>query len=1122
MRQEHAVQRNGMKYSGLIIGGMAAGWCAVAAVAAAPQKTAAPVAKAPAAPQPAGAGEAVSPEAAEFFEKNVRPVLAENCYSCHGPKLQQAGLRLDARAFMLKGTDTGKTVLAPGNPDKSALLTVLHFNGAVKMPPQGKLPDKAIQALTEWVKMGAPWPGGGAAAAEAPADKAKSHWAFQPVRNPKAPAVRNKAWVKSPIDAFVLQKLEAKSITPARPTDRRTLIRRAYYDLTGLPPTAEQIQRFIDDKDPHAFAKVVDELLASPRYGERWGRYWLDIARYADTKGYVFVEDRNYPYAYTYRDYVIRSFNNDLPYDQFLIQQLAADQLPLGDDKRPLAAMGFLTLGRRFLNNIADITDDRLDVVFRGTQALTVGCARCHDHKFDPIPTKDYYSLYGVFVSSHEPAAGELPLLADPAQNAEYTKFEAELNKRQDAVNQYFGQQKQTAMAKAYDKIVDSFLAAREAAQPGADMVAVAQKRDLPAFLVTKWHGFLDTMRKQGHHPVYTPWLLFSDIPDAEWASKAPAIAQRIAANTDKVNSFNPLVAQLFAGPAPANIAEVAERYAKLLKNPGPDDQLRHALDSIGCPLNIEGADVEKLFDRAQRDQLLKLRQQVDQYRASSPVAPPRAMVLVDNQSPVDPHVFLRGNPNNPGPATPRQFLQVLSGPERKPFQKGSGRLEMAQAIASKDNPLTARVMVNRVWMLHFGSPLVRTPSDFGLRSDPPTNPELLDYLASQFMENGWSIKKLHRLIMLSSTYQQSSDGDPKFLNANPDNSLYWHFNRRRLDFESTRDSILDAAGALDLKQVGGKSVDILAQPFTGRRSVYAFIDRQNLPNLFRMFDYASPDQHSPMRFTTTVPQQALFLMNSPFLVDMAKKFAARPEVVGQSADEAKVRALYEVAYQRAPEPDELALALRFVKSVGTSAPEAGPDSAWQYGWGTLDEARKTVQFNPFKHFTGSAWQSAMDLPNGISGWASVTAVGGHPGNDLAHAAIRRWVAPQDGVYAVSGNLAHRQTEGDGVRGRVVAHGQVLGEWVAQNGVAKTPVERVELKKGQTLDFIVDCRTGPNNDSFQWAPSVRQIGNASAGDRTEWRALSDFSGPKAAATPETPWEKLAQVLLMSNEFAFVD
>lgn len=1106
-----------MKLSGLVIGGVAASWCGVAAFAAAPPRPGAGAGRVPA------VKETTSPEAAEFFEKNVRPILADNCYSCHGPKLQQAGLRLDARAFILKGTDTGKQVLVPGDPDRSPLLQVLHFNGPIKMPPQGRLPEKAIQALTDWVKMGAPWPGGGTVEAASAGDRSKSHWAFQPVRQPRIPAVRNRAWVKSPIDALVLQKLEAKGLTPAKPAGRRTLIRRAYYDLIGLPPTEEQIERFVTDKDPHAFARVVDELLASPRYGERWGRYWLDVARYADTKGYVFQEERRYPFAYTYRDYVIRAFNEDLPYDQFLRQQLAADQLPLGDDKRPLAAMGFLTLGRRFLNNIADITDDRMDVVFRGTQALTVGCARCHDHKFDPIPTKDYYSLYGVFVSSHEPSAGELPLIAEPTRNAAYAKYEAELNTRQAAVDRYLGERRAAALARAHAGIAESFLAAREAALPGADLVAVAQKHNLPPFLVQKWRTFLAAVRGQGHHPVFTPWLMLAQIPDAEWAAKAPAVAQQIARNEDRVNRFNAHVAALFAGAPPAGMQDVAQRYARLLQNPGSDDQLVHALDSIGCPLNIEGAEVEQLFDRAERNELQALRQRVDEFRATSPAAPPRAMVLVDNAHAEDPHVFLRGNPGNPGPQVPRQFLAVLSGPNRKPFQKGSGRLEMAEAIASKSNPLTARVMANRVWMWHFGSPLVRTPSDFGLRSEPPTNPELLDYLASQFMENGWSLKKLHRLIMLSSVYQQSSDGDARNVNGNPDNSLYWHFNRRRLDFEATRDTMLCAAGALDTTSVGGPSVDILAQPYTGRRTVYAFIDRQNLPNLFRMFDYASPDTHSPMRFNTTVPQQALFLMNSPFLVDMAKRFANRPEVAQQSSPEGKVRALYQVAYGRSPEPDELALALRFVTGGGTSQlPERHAASPWKYGWGTLDEKSGAVQFHPFAHFSGTAWQGAPQIPNGISGWAMLTANGGHPGDDQAHAVIRRWIAPADGTYAVSGGLAHRQAEGDGVRGRVVARGRVLGEWLAQNSTARTAVARVELKKGEPLDFIVDCRTGPNNDSFTWSPMIRQVAATASAEATEWSAAGGFSGPVSTPSPLTPWEKFAQVLMMSNEFVFVD
>jgi cytochrome c553 len=727
---------------------------------------------------------------AEFFEKHVRPVLVENCFSCHGPKRQQAGLRLDSRAAALKGNDAGP-VLVPGEPDKSRLIHAVRYDGDPKMPPKGKLPAEAVEALTVWVKSGAVWPESPAAEPRpagppSVAEARQNHWAFQPVKQPALPAVGNAAWATSPLDLFVLARLEEKGLAPSAPADRRTLLRRATLDLIGLPPTPDEVAAFEADPSPDAFAKVVERLLASPHYGERWGRHWLDVARYADTKGYAFREERRYPYSYTYRDYVIRAFNEDLPYDQFVVQQLAADRL-LGvghvsnvpgserhvgnvpHDQRALAAMGFLTLGRRFLNNTHDIIDDRIDVVSRGLLGLTVSCARCHDHKFDPIPTTDYYSLYGVFASSVEPR--DLPVITEPEPSPAYLAYQKVLKELQEAVDKF-----------------------------------EAQHRD-----------------------------------------------------------------ELMSG------------------------------------------------NRKFRDELRTLQRKVDQHKVTHPGSPPQAMVLVDAQQPVQPHVFVRGNPNNHGPAVPRQFLEVLAGVGAQPFRDGSGRLELARAIASSDNPLTARVLVNRVWLHHFGQGLVRTPSNFGLRGEPPTHPELLDYLATTFMENGWSIKHLHRLILLSSTYQQASADNPAGWQVDPDNRLLWRMNRRRLEFEALRDSLLAVAGRLDTR-AGGVPVDLLTTPFTTRRTVYGFIDRQNLPGVFRTFDLASPDSSSPQRYNTTVPQQALYLMNSPFVAEQARHLAKRVE----GSPEERIQRLYRLVYGRAADAAEVALGADFVKAAGTEGALTG------------------------------------------------------------------------------------------------------------------------------------------------------------------------------------------------------
>jgi len=496
-----------------------------------------------------------NPQSADYFESRVRPVLSEKCFGCHGANKQHAGLRLDSRSAMLKGTEVGKAVLVPGEADRSPLVQAILHTGAVKMPPTGKLSEREITALIAWLKAGAVWP---ATTTTSPLTTSQRHWAFAPVVQPALPAVKLSAWPQTPVDRFILAKLEAGRHLPAEAADRRTLIRRATFDLHGLPPTFEEAEGFIADDRPDAWKRLIDRLLASPRYGERWGRHWLDVARYADTKGYAFQEERRYPFAYTYRDWVIAALNDDQPYDRFLIHQIAADRLGLvGPEQRHLAALGFLTLGRRFLNNIHDIIDDRIDVVMRGTMGLTVQCARCHDHKYDPIPQADYYSLYGIFASSIEPK--ELPTLGLESDSPAYPAFAAELSKRREAVAKF-----------------------------------------------------------------------------------------------------------------------EAEQRAALA-----------------------------MGDRGVRNQLRALQRLVDEWVVAHAELEARAMALVDAPAPTNPYVFLRGNPGNRGPSVPRQFLRLVAGDTRQPFHQGSGRLELAEAIASADNPLTARVAVNRVWMHHFGTPLV-------------------------------------------------------------------------------------------------------------------------------------------------------------------------------------------------------------------------------------------------------------------------------------------------------------------------------------------------------------------------------------------------------------------------------
>jgi hypothetical protein len=1115
----------------------------------------------PAAPPPASAQLPTDAAGIEFFESKVRPVLVERCYGCHSaaaPKLK-GKLHLDTRQGMLTGGESQTPALVPGNLDDSLIITAIRYEeDGLQMPPKKKLPAAEIAAIEAWVKMGAPYPADAPAVASAAAshrpvamtlEQGRKFWSFVPPKDSPLPAVKQTGWARNEIDRFILARLEAEGLHPSPPADKRTLIRRATYDLTGLPPTPAEIAHFENDPSADAYEKLLDRLLASPRYGERWGRYWLDVARYADTKGYVFEEERRYPFSYTYRDWVVRALNEDLPYDQFLIQQIAADRLDLKNDKRPLAAMGFLTLGRRFLNNQHDIIDDRIDVVCRGTMALTVSCARCHDHKYDPIPAADYYSLYGVFASSREPR--ELPLIGGdhPAQVKE---FEAELAKRNAELDSFTGKRftELAAALRTREMIAKYLIAAQKTVlpHPVSERFEVPDDtRGLSSFVTLRWENYLKSAAARAGAgaaagaatDVFATWRRFAAVPPDQFQSKAPAIlAQSRAAASE-----NPLIARfVLAGGVPKNLQEVAQRYGAALAaydspeaNPDPNiEALRLVLRSGDSPANVQIADAMRLFGNVDRARHRELQLKIDELIATHPGSPQRAMVLEDLPVPITPHILLRGNPANVGKQVPRQFPAILSGEKREPFKNGSGRLELAQKIASRDNPLTARVMVNRVWMYHFGNGIVRTPADFGTRGERPTHPQLLDWLAIRFAgEDGWSIKKLHKRMMLSAAYQQASaDENTEARSKDPENRLLWRMNARRLDFEAMRDSLLAAGGNIDLT-MGGKSVDIESAPFSRRRSIYAFIDRQNLPGLFRTFDLASPDSTSSRRFSTSIPQQALFMMNSPFVIEQVRKLAARPEIEAAKSPAERIEALYRATLGRKPTAEESALGMRFVQAEQSppAEPVASNPTVWKYGVAGFDDAsQRVVNFTPLPHFDGTTWQGGPTLPDPKLGWAMLNATGGHVGNDPQHGVSRRWMAPRDCTVTVSGELSNTSTQGDGVRARLISsrEGQ-LASWTVHRKSADTRVSGIAVKQGDTVDFLVDCgRAGDYTfDQFQWNIKISRqpAPEAVAGDDAGgvWESATEFAGPaKKPAAPLSPWEKYAQVLLESNEFLFVD
>ena len=1111
----------------------------------------------------------------DFFESRIRPVLIENCQSCHDSKKQSGGLRLDHRDALLHGGDTGPAVI-PGNPRNSLLVQAIRHKGDYEMPPAEKLPERTIRDLEQWIKLGVPWPlarktsrnGNG----ETLSKRADKHWAFQPIQDPLVPEIaatgtptlfanpsddQATPTLVNPVDAFIQRKLSDHQLCFSPRADRRSLIRRVSYSLTGLPPTQDEVGDFLNDRRHDAYERLVERLLNSVHYGEHWARHWLDVSRYSDTKGYVYGrEERFWPHAWAYRDWVVKSFNDDLPYDRFLLLQLAADQV---NDRRSddFAAMGFLTLGRRFLGVRREIIDDRIDVVSRGMMGLTVSCARCHDHKFDPIPAADYYSLYGVFDSCVE----KMIRLNDRSRKDKSTgtkdgghdSFEVELQKRQIKLSEQMATHRAEANSRVRQRVADYLFAQSELDKyPANGFDQIFETNDLLPAVVRRWSTYLRKAAQQ-KDPLFLHWQLYSGIPAESFVQDSAQIIQRIKSQPG--DKLNPRIAEQFNTP-PTSLREVCDRYGVVFRQVEQEwqDQIKQAkadgrdppaalsdphTESLRaflydqespCQMPVSSiVDCETFFDSGACTELWKLQGEVDRWIIQSKDKP-FALTLQEISIPKQPRIFRRGDPLKLGRDVPRQFLSVLAGPQRKPFQHGSGRLELAHAIIDPANPLTARVMVNRVWMHLFGKGLVSTPSDFGTRASPPSHPDLLDWLASDFVRNGWSVKALQRQILLSETYRQSSFGpkDTRKLQlaqqTDPDNKLLWKLNPRRLGFEELRDSILLANGQLDTT-VGGKSTPLFEAPYATRRTLYGLVDRQYLPGTLRIFDFANPDLHVPKRSETTVPQQALFFMNHPWILKQAKRLAEKiQQTNGDSAmnDRLAITNLFQVLLQRNPTEEEYNDSLSLIVSATekTELAARSTEHNWSYGYGPFDETKNTVsQFTPLPHFTGTAWQGGPDFPDSVLGWVQLTSTGGHPGNDRQHAAIRRWTADQNMRISIQSNLRHEPESGDGIRAFVVSSNGRLHHSVSlHHNNQQLDITTLDVKRGDTVDFIVDIGDGLNNDQYLWTTVIQEIG--STGKESTWHSELDF--PTPIIDRLDAWEQLAQVLLCSNEFIFID
>ena len=841
----------------------------------------------------------------DFFEAKIRPVLVERCYECHSGSASDLGgqLRLDSPSAIRRGGTMG-TALVPGAVDQSLLIRAVEYGDAnLQMPPDGKLPQEQIEDLKRWIAEGAVDPRPDLDAEKPkpsrdPMAMAAKHWAYQPLAQPPTLEAQPKHDGWDPIDISVAMRLQQANLSLADEADRRTLVKRLYYDLLGLPPTFAEIEAVVHNPSSDWYAELVDGLLQSPHFGERMARRWMDVMRYADNKGYVFQEDREYAHAYRYRDWLIRSFQQDLPYDQFLRYQLIGDRLDPENAAGHLDAMGMLTLGRRFLNNKHDIVDDRIDVVTRGVLGITANCARCHDHKFDPVSMADYYSLAGAFMESDE---------------------------------------------------------------PGGD---------------------------------------------------------------------------------------------------------------------------------------------------------PSPMRLVDRSEQGVTRILLRGNPGNHGPEVPRRFIAFLHPEAPIEMKTASGRLEMADAIASSRNPLTARVWVNRVWGWIYGSHLVDTPSDFGLRTESPVQQFVLDALAWDLMQKGWSTKQLIRRIVMLKTYRQRSEHREEAFAIDPENRLLWRANRKRMDFESYRDAMLQATGRLD-RAVGGKSVLITTPPFPNRRTLYAYIDRQNLPQLFRSFDFATPDVHVPQRSQTTVPQQGLVLFNSEMVMSMLEGIA---HDASQRGRDAGIDYLFEQLLARRCTEQERAWVAELIEANDLRLP-AAPENQWSYGIATVDPESGCIEsFRPLPRFINNRWQGMKDeLPDPELGWALLSASQGHPGAGRDQTVVRRWTAASEGTLRVRGMLKHPSDQGNGVRGSIIVRGSVkVGQWTVANGETETRVDDIAVQPGDTIDFATDSLGDSSNDTFEW--KVRIVSS----DESQVRANSERHFSSQQPRVLSVWEQAAQALLLTNEFCFID
>lgn len=875
----------------------------------------------------------VDAQGIEFFEKHVRPVLVEHCYECHAAAEVNGGLRVDSRAGLAAGGDTGAAIVS-GKPDQSLLIEAVDYqNHDLQMPPQNKLTESQIAALRKWVKMGAPDPRTTAVAPTATGptgmsiEDGRRFWSFLPVLDSDVPTVAGAA-DQTPIDAFLLRQLAANNLQPAEQADKRTLIRRVTYDLTGLPPTQNEIAAFLADESDDAFANVVERLLSSPQYGVRWGRHWLDVARYADSNG--LDENLAFGNAWRYRDYVVDAFNNDKPFDRFLTEQIAGDLLP-DATLANRTATGFLVLGAKVLAEPdkekleMDTIDEQLDTIGKAFMGLTIGCVRCHDHKFDPLKQTDYYALAAILKSTRTFAASMTGAIhhwnehsfatADELENLK--QIDAEIKKRQAAASSF----KNAAIAKikadSKAKATEYLLAATRFGPetPFSVVEEIAAEFGLHARIL---HHCRTHLKFAQDDPFFGPWSALANQGESAVADHyRPLFAAALGGNT------------VSAPP----VSDQSRQSALAALNDGSG--------FLAVPPKVQYAfDAESL---AEYDRLAEEARIYESQAADEP-----AVLSVGEQETLSSlPINIRGSHLNLGDPVQREFPEVMRVSAVRPVfpKQQSGRLQLAQWMAGTQHPLTARVFVNRVWGWHFGRGLVGTPENFGRLGDRPTHPELLDWLAIRFMESGWSVKALHRLILSSRAYQMSSTGRDEAAEAlDPENKLLWKFRIRRLEAEEIRDAILAVSSRLDTT-LGGKTVPLRNRQFvfnhtsedhtkydSVRRSLYLPIIRNNLYTLFEQFDFPDPTMPTGLRNSTVVAPQALLMMNSDLVIESARSLVAQMMASDASSDVERIAAAYQETLGRFPTDAETVRAVEFLDEL-TAVSSGSTSERQQQAW---------------------------------------------------------------------------------------------------------------------------------------------------------------------------------------------